>query len=302
VALAQESSRREYHGALEEVEAAAARLQERELALVLREEALAPRELALEQRREEAERLRRHLEAWLARVAAREAVWEGERERLLDQVQAREALTQRQWLAMVDLRRRWSQRRRNELKQVRADLHRCEGFRRQYAMLWEECARRRTELEQKERALAERGLALEQSRLEFLGQAPDSAAAAKRLGRLRRRWAGVVAAAERGLRRERRALEAEAARFRDQAEEVEQRLVEVAQHEEDLSRRLAAWEHEQTLAEDGNARLRRELQTLQAQRALYERQLAQVRDEVERVARALIDEPELPALTIAQAA
>jgi chromosome segregation ATPase len=214
----------------------------------------------------------------------------------------REALTQRQWQALVDLRRRWSERRRHELKQFRADLQRCEGFRRQYALLWEECFRRRTELELKERSLAERALVLEQYRLECLGQAPDSAAAAKRLGRLRRRWAGVVGAAERGLRRQRRALEAEADRFREQAAEVEQRLAEAAQQEEDLSRRLAAWEHEQALAEDGNARLRRELQSLQAQRALYERQLGQVRDELERVARSLIDGPESPALTIAQAA
>jgi pSer/pThr/pTyr-binding forkhead associated (FHA) protein len=302
LALAQEAWRREYHGVFEELEASAERLRERELAVARREETLAPRDFALQQRQEEAARLRQQVEAWLARLAAREAAWEGERERLLDQVQAREALTQRQWLALVELRRRWSQRRRHELKQVRADLERGAGFRRQYAMLWEECARRQTELEQKERALAERALALEQYRVECLGQAPDSAAANKRLGRLRRRWAGVVAAAERGLRRERRALEAEAARFRDQAEEVEQRLAEAAQQEEDLSRRLAAWEHEQALAEDSNARLRRELQSLQAQRALYERQLSQVRDEVERVARSLIDAPEPPALTIAQAA
>jgi pSer/pThr/pTyr-binding forkhead associated (FHA) protein len=302
LALAQDAWRREYLGVFEELEASAVRLQERERAVALREETLAPREFALHQRQEEAARLRQHLDAWLARVAAREAAWEGERERLLDQVQAREALTQRQWLAMVELRRRWSQRRRHELKRVRADLERCAGFRRQYAMLWEECARRRAELEQKERALAERALALEQYRLEYLGQAPDSAAANKRLGRLRRRWAGVVAAAERGLRRERRALEAEAARFRDQAEEVEQRLAEAAQHEEDVARRLADWEHEQALAEDGSARLRRELQSLQVQRALYERQLEQVRDEVERVARSLLDAPEPPPLTIAQAA
>ena len=300
--VARQGWRREYHGAVEELEAAAARLQERELAVALREEMLAPREFALDQRLDETARLRQQLDAWRARLAAREAVWEGERERLLDQLQAREALTQRQWLAMVDLRRRWSQRRRHELKQVRADLQRCEGFRRQYAMLWEECGRRRTELEQKERQLAERALAMEQYRLEFLGQAPDSAAAAKRLGRLRRRWAGVVAAAERGLRRERRALEAEAVHFRDQAEEMEQRLAEAARQEEDLARRLAAWEHEQVLAEDGNARLRRELQSLQAQRALYERQLTHVRDELERVARSLIDGPEPPALTVAQAA
>jgi hypothetical protein len=299
---AQQRWRDDHQGTIEELEAAGVRLEEREQFVELREELLAPREFALAQREEDAVRLRQQLEAGLAQVAARETAWEGERQRLLEQVQAREALTERRWLALVELRRRWLQRRRAELQRLRGDLERCQGFREEYAALWEECFGRKAELDRQERHLAAQSLALEQYRLESLSQAEDPAAAAKQLQRLQRQWAAVGTPAQRSLRRERRALKAEAARFFGQARQLEERLGEAAAQERELTRRLATWEHEQALAEDGNARLRRELQSLQAQRTLYERQLSQTRDELERVARLLIDESEPPILTLPQAA
>jgi pSer/pThr/pTyr-binding forkhead associated (FHA) protein len=300
--LAQEAWRQGHQGVLEELEAAAARLQERELEVALREEVQAPREFALARREEEALQLRQHLEAALARVAVREGECEGERQRLLEQVRAREALVERRWLALVALRRRWRRRRREEVKQLRADLKCCEAFRRQYAGLWEECFRRQAELERRERDVAARSLALEQHHLQCLGQVEDPAATAKHLERLKRRWVAAGVEARRELRGERRALKADAVRFLDQLRQLERRLNETATRERELSRRRTTWEHEQALAEDGNARLRRELQSLQAQRTLYERQLAQTRDEIERVARFLIEDEEPPSLPIVQAA
>jgi hypothetical protein len=300
--LTQEAWRQEHQGVLEELEAVGARLQERELEVMLREEMQAPREFALAQREEESLRLRQHLEAALARVAVREGEYEGERQRLIEQVRAREALVERRWLALVALRRRWGRRRRQELKQLRADLERCEGFRHQYAALWEECFRRQAELERRERDVAARSLALEQHHLQCLSQVEDPAAMAKHLERLRRRWAAAGVEAKRDLRGERRALRADAARFLHQLRQLEGRLNATANRERKLAGRLAAWEHERALAEDGNARLRRELQSLQTQGTLYEQQLGQAREEVERVARFLIEDQEPPCLAVVQAA
>jgi pSer/pThr/pTyr-binding forkhead associated (FHA) protein len=288
--------------AVAELEALGARLLEREQALAQREQGLRASECLIGQNLQEAQQAREHLEGWLARLAAREATWEGERERLLIQVQAREETAQKQLAALLELRRRWSQRRRQEVKQVRGRLARFLDTRKQYAKLWEECFRRRAALEQEQRAVAERALALEQYQLECLGQAPDSAAADRRLEQFRRRWASLSAATQRDLARERQALHLEAARQHHRLR-VEQRLAHaVTMREETLSRELAGWEQEQALHEVAQTRLRQELQSLQAQRDQYERQLQQLREELERVARLLIEGGEHALLPLAQAA
>jgi pSer/pThr/pTyr-binding forkhead associated (FHA) protein len=288
--------------AVVELEALGAVFQEREQALRRREQGLVANECAVDQNLQEAQQARQHLEGWLARLAARETTWEGERERLLIEVQAREESAQEQLAALVEVRRRWAQRRRQEVKQLRARLDRCQETHKQYTKLWEECFRRRTALEKDQRAVSERALALEQYRLECLGQAPDSAAADRRLDQCRRRWASLSAAAQRNLARERQVIHLEAARHHHRLR-AEQRLAhDVAMREETLSRERAAWEQEQGLREVAQTRLRHELQSLQAQRTQYERQLHQLREEVERVARVLIEGGEHGLLPFAQAA
>ncbi len=302
LARAQQQWAEDHQALLADLEAEGVRLLEREQAVALREAALAPAEADLRRRLDEARRERCRAEGWLARLAAREAACEGERDRVLAQSEAREEAARRQWLALVGLRRQWAARRRQELKALRADHERCQGFRRQYAQLWEECFRRRTVLDQKERDLAEQALALEQFRLDCLGRAEDSVAAERQLERLRRRWAALGAAAERELARQRQELADEAGRLRQEAASLHERLAEVVRREGAHTEARAAWEHERGLAEEDTARLRQELQGHQAQRALLERQLTQLNDELERVAGLLLDGPEPPTLTLAHAA
>jgi hypothetical protein len=298
----QQRWRRDHEDTAAELEAAGLRLAEREQELTAREQALEAGACALRQRHEEAFHARQHLEGWLARLATREATWEGERDRLLAHVQAREDSAQKQLAALLDIRRRWGQRRRQEAKQLRAAQEECERLRQQYLTLWAECFRRCSALEQEKRAVAERSLAMEQFRLELLGQSVDSAAGERRLEKLRRRWSALSVAAGRRLAQERRALEAEGDRLQELANLLEREAAVLALREEELASRQADWEQEQALRETEDARLRQELQSLQGQRDVYERQLRQVRDEVERVARGLIDGAEPPMLTVAQAA
>jgi hypothetical protein len=302
LAQAQQHWAQEHQAVVADLEATGERLLEREQAVALREAAVAAGEADMRRRHEEARRERYRAEAWQARLAAREAAWQGDRDRVLAGSQVREEVAQRQWLALVGLRRHWSARRRQELKLLRADHERCQGFRRQYAQLWEECFGRRTELDHRERELAEQALALEQYRQEYLGQAEDAAAAERQLERLRRRWTAVSAAAERGLARDRQELAAEAVRLREEAGLMQARLAEVVRRDGALAEARANWEHEKALAEENAARLRQELQGMQAQRDLFERQMGQVHDELERVAGLLLAGPEPPTLMLAHAA
>jgi hypothetical protein len=217
-------------------------------------------------------------------------------------VHSREELLERQQQFLLALRERWSQRRRGEMKQRRTDRELTQTTRQRYASLWEECFRRRMTLDLEQRSAAQHALALEQLRLELLSQSSDAAAAEKRLDQLRQRCAETMAASEWNLAGERQALEAEAARLTELAGELQQETVELIGREEELSERQATRDTEQ--AESGLHRMRveRELKNLRAQREYSEQQVMQLREELERVARLLIDGDEPPALTLLQAA
>ncbi|HEX5271286.1 MAG TPA: hypothetical protein VFW33_12390, partial [Gemmataceae bacterium] len=276
--------------ALAELDEAARRLQACEEQMEPRDRALIDAEAELRRRAEEAAQVRAHLDGWQVRLTARAAAWDADREAMVAAVKAREESAARQAEVLTDLRRRWAQRRNKELAALRGELQRCQAARRQYAALWEDCLNHGAALEQQLRAVAERALALEQYRLEVTGRAPDSAAAEKRLERLRRRCAAPTAAARRNLDRERQALEAERKRVQDQAGLLDNQAMTLAEREADVARWLAEWEAGRAADEAARARLRAEVETLTAQRAGRDREAQALRDEVERMARLLMDD------------
>ncbi|HKI38144.1 MAG TPA: FHA domain-containing protein [Gemmataceae bacterium] len=290
LARAQEEWRAEQLAALAEVEEAARRLQEREGQLEPRQRGLAEAEADLTRRAAELTQVQTQLDAWQGRLTAREAAWDADRERLLAGLHSREEAARQQGEALADLRRRWVQRRKKDIALLRTELQRCGAARRQYAAMWEVCLNHGSSLEQQQRALAERTLALEQYRLEVLGRAPDSAAAEKRLERLRRRCAAPTAAARRNLDRERQALDAERKRLQGVAQQLDKQVAALAERETELSRRLAEWELGKAGADAARAQLQAEVAALTAQRAHQEREVHALRDEVERLARLLIDD------------
>src|SRR5262249_1571354 len=76
--------------------------------------------------------------------------------------------------------------------------------------------------------------------------------------------------------------------------QLEQQANGLAQEEVERIQKQTAWEHQQTLAAARQARIQQEMQTLRGQRKLFEQQIARMKDEIERIARALIDEPDPP--------
>jgi chromosome segregation ATPase len=285
-----------------ELEAVEQRLGAREMALEKHAQAVAKAGDELHQRAGEIARTQRDLASRSARLAASEASWEGERERLLASLGARENLVERQLAALDDLRERWGKRRKRQVCWLRAQRDMCERLRREGEALRQEWLRRSSILSKDQRALAERALALEQYRQHCIARATNPKAAEKRLRRLRRRWAALGVSAERKLTRERKSLEAQAARLEEQARTLRHDNDQLADQEAELSTRQPALEQQQLEDRRDQEKMQQELHSLRRQRHSYEQQLEALRQEVERLARALLDESDATPLPAAQAA
>jgi hypothetical protein len=287
--------------ALAELESQGRRLDEREQQVAVKEQALEAVMAGLRQEQEGADHLRRHLEAWQARLAAREADWERERDCLLAEVRGREEVAERRLALLADLRQRWQERRCQEVGRLRTQFALAGKLHQECTRLRDQWLGRRAILEQKQRALVERALVLEQYWRDQRDGA-DPAEAEKRRERLRQRWAALSCAAERVLDRERQALRAEAARVDRYYRRLEKMAEQTADRQGDLSQRETAWEHDRTLAENQLAELRQELRLVKTQRDVYWRQLEERALEVERLVQLLLDDGRLPALPLVQAA
>ncbi len=202
---------------LTEIETVGQLLTQRELRLVAREQALAWAEEDLRRRQEALFDVRCSLEAWQARLTARETFLDNERVMLLADVRAREEQADAQMRRVEALHQRRVQRRSREFEALRSARQRHEQMRRDYLLLWQECQNRRAELIRAQRDQAARMIVLEQFRQELLGRADDTPGMDKRMERLQRRNLARLQAEERDLVRDRKALAAETQRLDERA-------------------------------------------------------------------------------------
>jgi hypothetical protein len=258
--------------------------------LMDREQALVAGEADLRRRQHALSDVRCSLEAWQARLTARETFLDNERVMLLSDVRGREGLAENQMKRLEEMRQRRARRRGQEIEELRVARAQHEQMRRDYALLWEECQNRRAELIREQRELSAKALAVEQFRMELLGRTDDSPAADKRLERLRRRNLARIQTEERDLRRERIALMGETKRLdRRAARLMEQEEKLVAQHEEWM-KQVGDWEDRQAAAAALEQHRQQELRHWQLLHERDERQLIELREEVERIARLLLEE------------
>jgi hypothetical protein len=279
----------ELAGLLGEVDDAAREVAAREEAVARRAQALAEVEGRLRAEQSAARQTRLHLEAWGSRLTVREASWQAEQDRLRTDLDFRRSRTERRERALAELCRRWSRRRAEELGRLRAELRHCEELRRLASDQTTTAERQGQAVRQEQQALAEQALALEQARQDLFGQSDNPAAAAKRLERLRRHWSGRTAAAERDLEKRRKALVAEAARLNERLRQAQARSEELTAEEVRFADERAEWERGRTVAE--LTAVEPAAARWPAERDRYERQLAELRGEVERLAHLLIEEP-----------
>jgi len=257
-----------------------------------REQALAAGEKDLSQRQQALFDIRCSLEAWQARLTARETFLDNERVMLLADLKGREELAESQARRLEEIRQRRARRRSQEIEELRVARSQHEQMRRDYALLWQECQERRAQLIHEQRRFAAKALALEQFRQELLGRTADTPGADKRLERLRRRHLARILAEERDRERERAALMGETKRldFRD-ARLIEQEEKLLAQHEEWM-KQVAEWEDRQAAETSLEEHRQQELRHWQLLHQRDERQLIELREELERIARLLLEESE----------
>jgi pSer/pThr/pTyr-binding forkhead associated (FHA) protein len=288
--------------AVAELEALAAGVPAREEALAERERCAQAAEDDLRRRHQEAVHLRHHLEGWTARLRIRESGWESERDRALTDLRGREQLAERHLTGLLELRQRWAKRRRQELDLVRAERAACERLRQECATLRDDLWRRGNALEEERRLLAEKTLALEQYRQQYVVKAADAAAAEKRVERLRRRWVSQNLNLIRATVTEREALQREVAQLDARHTALHKQMESLTVREASLAQRQTAWEEAQVVTEVERSKLQQEVQSMQAQRDRHALHLMELQEEVERIARILLEEPELPLAGEARAA
>lgn len=299
---ARELWRAEHESAASALEEAARRLHAREGAILQRERSLESTERHQAQLENQAAALQRHLEGWQSRMSARETTWSAERDRLLADVQGREQLAEQRLTAVAQLHERWQRRRKKEVQWVQAERAAAAKVRKECATLRLRWLERHGELDREQRSLAERALAIEQYQQECIGKAAHPAAAARRLERLRQRWANLAAATQKALNQEREALEQEAKELEEYHGRLAKQSDHIADKETEIGQKLADWEKSQLAAHEEINRIRADMRLATVCRDRYETQVNDLRDEVERLARLLLDEAEPVVLSAGKAA
>jgi chromosome segregation ATPase len=245
---------------------------------------------------EEMLQLRQHLVGWRARLRVQETAWEGKRNQVLAEVRTREELAENQLQALVEIRQRWGKRRRKEIEQLRNERQALEKQRREHVAMQQQLEARMTRVEDERRSLAEKAIAFEQYRQQFLSRGGENPAAERRIERLRRRWVSQNANIVRVMLRERENLQAESATLDEKYAALQKQADHLASQEANLVEKQTAWEHKQILAASRHARMQQEVQKALNQHAATESQLGKMQDEVERIAKTLLEEPEPPAI------
>jgi archaellum component FlaC len=273
-----------------EAEETERRLRQRETNLDARERSLEEHEAELRRRQELLARTRAELDTWQTRLALVQANGESERAAHLGLVEVREQTATALVRQLEAVRQRRQARRCKEIEALRQARAQCNTVRQEYVALLRRFQERQVALAEDQRALAAGAMAVERCRLELLHQAPDAAATEKRLEKHRRRNSARIEAAERKVTAQRQWLLAESRRLEDQARQLQKREDELAALQEKLTQQQTEWEQEQIAHAQNELPRERELRLLKTQHENDTRQLAALRDEVERIARLLLDD------------
>jgi chromosome segregation ATPase len=276
-----------------ELETLTRELAEASEALRHREEACAESEESLEQRRLQLSELRHKVFARNAELKVRESAWDAERGRLLAEVSHREELAEKTLASLVELRHRWARRRHVEVDRLNEERAALVAMRADLDRKQLEINKRLALADDQKRAHAERHIALEQLRLEIVGRADPEAE--RRVERLRRRWLAHNAGVLRTIAAERSAMENERRLLDQRFADLQQQLESLAAADNDLQQKILAWENQQAVVQARHARAESTAHVADSQKAVLERQLLQMKEQIEGIAKDLLDEDPPPA-------
>jgi hypothetical protein len=281
--------------ALRELEMTSRCLQERE-------QALESAENCCRRWGEELTHRQQNLEHRQALLTTNAASWQAEQASALAELLQREKNLQRRLTIVRNLCQLWQERQRRLVSRLQDELTSCAELRHENSVLRERWLRDHALLGDKQRALAARVMAWEQYEQQFITQAASPAQASKRLERLRRHWTALFAVAEQTLTQQRQTLLAELKVLSERHQGIQEWIENNARREAALVRRQTAWEQEKHLADNEAAKLRQQLHLLRTHHAIRGQQLAELNNEVERLAKVLMDDGNAPGLRIGQAA
>ncbi len=289
LAEAREAWRQEEKRLVWEMEQLAERLKAWEDRLIDREKDAAVDAESLERERTNLHQLRDRLEAWQARLNAREIELREETQRVEADLHQESRQLERREVAMTELCRRWSERRRVEMQRLRTEHRRCLKMRM-------ECERKQAAGEQRERSLLQRQrdlaaqtLVLERARLKLLADVVDPRIAAKKLERLQRHVDRANAKHIELLDQRWQSLEAERKELAELFDRACKRIEESAALEREIADRLSEAERREQRMTEREIGLAENESVWKSQLESYERECGELRNEIDRLAGLLIE-------------
>jgi len=165
-----------------------------------------------------------------------------------------------------------------------------EKWRSEFTLLRSQWFDRFSALEQESHKAAQRTLALEQYRQKILAKVQNPHDAKQRLDRMQQRWEAHFHLASSELAGHRQSMRREMHQLEERYRYLHQWAEALANREAILADREKALEIDEVLAQSDASRQDQELQHLRAQCAIYEQQMADLREEVERLACRMLEE------------
>jgi chromosome segregation ATPase len=277
-----------------ELEKLSQTLNDQEERLADRAHALMRREDDVRQERDDLRHLRLQLEAEQGRLQVQRSAWAGEREQLTHELSTRQEALDARLLALTELHDRCRDRYDEGLKRLVDLQDELATHLRQYLDRLQAIQQQSRDVEAQRVRVAEQQLALEQTRQEWLATVEHAGTASRRMERLRRRWEGLAASAWKTIEAERQAL-------REEREQVTQLRAAVEHDQAQQVRRQQRLTEDQARVEETREQLQAELTQVRLERqhwdherAVLERQVSQCRNQVENLARSLIDSGDEP--------
>lgn len=287
--------------ALRDLETIGLRFQARELDLDRRVRELGAARLRLQAEYESVTQSKLKLEAEQARRASTNADRRAELDARWAELDVRERAlkaNEQSWKGLLQL---WGRRRWREVLQLRTDQDACRQERCEWMNARRIWLRAAIKLRAERRTVAAQALALEQWRKEHVSPS-ERPAAAKRLERLERQWASQCAIAARELERFQDLLTVEATRLDELAVRLKRDALDAAARLTTMDQRANELERERQALSAEQERMAAQMDLARIRWEAAERRALDLRDEVERVARLLIDSGPVLALPTGQAA
>jgi hypothetical protein len=256
----------------------------------------------LDRERADLDLRRDRAETWEAKQGVVEATWRSELGRRDADLRLRAQNLERREKALAVLCRRWSERRREEIEQLRAEHRRCRQFRLKWVAQEALMIRREKALEGQRQLLERQQLIVEKASQQLLQTVENPLLAAKRIERLHRRLRSSLAKTDAKLQEERQAVAAERKTleeaYRRAWEWVEKAVVEQRRAAQDLGE----VEHRELIVARREALLNQTATIWKTQFEMMQRERADLCAEIERLAGTIIGADSAEPIALSRAA